>query len=105
MQELLLVTGKAGFRQLSGKLAGGRCLIVTIPTKDGILPTMYNDDMPPRLVQTMTMEKTPANWELDARTRGFSKIDGDLAPRFPPGASLFFLDDVILENGLEIPWF
>jgi hypothetical protein len=31
---------------------------------------MYSDDMPPGLVQTMTMEKHPANWELDARTVG-----------------------------------
>jgi hypothetical protein len=44
---------------------------------------VYNDDMPPRLVQTMTMEKNPANWELDARTGGVShnsvKIDEDPA--------------------------
>lgn len=35
---------------------------------------MYNDDMPPGLVQTMTMEKNPANWELDSRTVGMRGI-------------------------------
>jgi hypothetical protein len=37
---------------------------------------MYGDDMLPGLVQMMTMEIPPANWELDARTvemRGHSR--------------------------------
>lgn len=101
MQELLLVTSKAGFRQSEWEASGGRFLTVTIPTKTTFFRPCTMMDMPPRLVQTMTMEKNPANWELDARTVGIL-VNSVKSMEIQP---ILFWDDVIFGERTRDPWF